>query len=302
MTYSKNIRYRVILSFLNCEAGIGKSKYLDDPLEIMKNLEGKTLVFFDTETTGLYQQIHQVTEIAAVATQAPEFSVVDKYERKIKLSDKTQARLKCEIDWKTKGQKFFGVEDCLKLQGYNPDDPALNVEIEALEGFYTFCEKHQPILIGQNPEFDLRMINGRLSKKVPNKGVWDTATFMKLHVIPALLALEKRQDQSAVTMLGFLRKTDPKTGEVKLTASLGPLLKSLGVDIKGWHGAVADVLSTIEALKKISEHIRAHADILSDDTYTQEHAKAFKSIYERKDKQKGQTKQYLEEQRKLGWA
>ena len=251
----------------------GKAKYLVPPKELFDKLKDETFIFFDTETTGLYPKVVQVTELAAVAVKGKDFTEIDKIHRKIRLSEKTKARAMCEVKVReqltARGEKLFGIDECLKMQGYNPEDPELQEEKQALEDFYSFCEKHSAILVAQNAPFDLSMINSKLSQKVHNRGVLDTKLFMQFYIIPALQALKAKGDTKATEVLGLITRKD------KIHSTLGDILKAFGMDIKGWHGAFADVQSTLEAFKNIVKYFDEHPEIHKEDVYKQEQAKAF---------------------------
>lgn len=274
----------------------GKAKYLVPPQELFNRLKGETFIFFDTETTGLYANVVQVTEIAAMAVRGDTFQEIDKFHEKIKLSDKTLAKAKCEAERKSKGEQFFGVDDCLKLQGYNPNDPDLRVEEDALNGFYDFCAKHNAILVAQNAPFDLSMINSKIDKKVPNRGVFDTKLFMRFYIIPALLALKEKGDKEAETVLGVITRTNK--GETKIHSTLKDVLKVFNVDIKNWHGAFADVMSTIEALKNIIQYFEKNPEVHKEEIYKQEQAKAFRNEREHIQKEKEKRQEYYRAERK----
>ena len=116
---------RVLLKYASTYiySGMGKSKYLQSPEELLKIFSGKTILVFDTETTGLYAHTHQITELAAEVLDGDTFETLDTFHKKISLNEKTLARIECEKD--NKDPKHFGVEKCLKLQGYDPEDPDL---------------------------------------------------------------------------------------------------------------------------------------------------------------------------------
>jgi DNA polymerase III alpha subunit (gram-positive type) len=81
-----------VATFLsNRDAGVGMSKYLDQPMRVLDQVANKPLIFFDTETTGLHQYRNQITEIAAVYMYGME--ELGSFHRRIELSGDT-AQLK----------------------------------------------------------------------------------------------------------------------------------------------------------------------------------------------------------------
>lgn len=274
----------------------GKMKYLIPPQDLFKKLKGETFIFFDTETTGLYPKVVQVTELAAIAVNGDNFQEIDKIHGKIKLTEKTKARALCDVKVKeqvtARGEKMFGVEDCLKLQGYDPNDPELREEETVLNDFYKFCEKHNAILVAQNAPFDLAMINSKITKKVPNRGVLDTKLFMNFYIIPSLITLKEKGDKKSEDILKLITRKE------KIHSTLGDILKVFGIDIKGWHGAFADVQSTIEAFKNIVKYFEEHPDVHTEEKYKQEQAKAFVKEREHQKKELQKKKEFYKTDKK----
>lgn len=293
---NKEMIQRVLLRYSSetILSGMGKSKYLQPPEQLTSVFTGKKILVFDTETTGLYGHTHQITEIAAEVIDGDSFDILDSFHRKVTLTEKTLARLKCEKEVASKDPKFFGVEKCLTLNGYNPDDPELKELDQVLLDFYDFCEKHDAIIVGQNATFDLQMVNTALKKirpgaQVKNQGVYDTKVFFATFVIPALWALKNRGDEGTKGIIDAIWDKDKN----RPSSRLGLILKAFGVNIVGWHGAPADVKSTVMALKKIMDFIREHSDIVTDQVFLKERAKAFhKEVGEYKDRDKKQRRDF----------
>jgi len=67
-------------------------KTISEILDLIKKFKGKTLVFFDTETTGLEpnRPYEQVTQIAAMAIDGEDWSLIDKFEEKATLNLNTK--------------------------------------------------------------------------------------------------------------------------------------------------------------------------------------------------------------------
>lgn len=273
---------------------MGKSKYLQSPEQLLKVFSGKTILVFDTETTGLFSHVHQITEIAAEVIDGDSFEIIDSFHKKVILNDKTKARMECEKKVINKDPKIFDIEKCLKMNGYNPDDPDLKELDGVLIDFYEFCEKHNSIIVGQNAAYDLNMVNTALKKIIPvaqvkNQEVYDTKLFFSTIVIPALTALKEQGNEETKLIIETI--WDPEKN--RPSSRLGLILKAFDIDIVGWHGAVADVKSTVLALKKILEFIKDHSDIVTDPVFIKERNKNFhKEVGENKDRDKKQRRDF----------
>jgi DNA polymerase III alpha subunit (gram-positive type) len=179
---------------------MGKSKYLQSPRQLLKVFSRKTILIFDTETTGLFSHVHQITEIAAEVIDGDSFEIIDSFHKKVILNEKTKARIECEKKVINKDPKIFDVEKCLKMNGYNPDDPDLKNLNDVLIEFSEFCEKHNSIIVCQNAVYDLNMVNTALKKFIPRaqvkyQEVYDTKLFFSIFVIPALTALKEQGNE-----------------------------------------------------------------------------------------------------------
>lgn len=288
----KDLVHRVLIKYANESILSSMKNYLQSPEDLLKVFSGKNILVFDTETTGLYSQTHQITELAAEVIDGDTFETIDTFHRKITLNEKNKARMECEKS--NTDPKFFGVEKCLKLQGYNPNDPELKELDNVLLEFYDFCEKYDAIIVGQNAKFDLNMVNTSLKKikpgaQIKNQGVYDTKIFFSVFVIPALVALKEQGDEDTKGIVEAIWDKEKN----RPSARLGLILKAFGIDIQGWHGAAADVKSTILALKKIMEFIKTHSDIITDPVFIKERNKNyFKERREYPERDKNQRREF----------
>jgi DNA polymerase III epsilon subunit-like protein len=290
---NKEMIQRVLLKYASESifADMGKPKYLQSPEEILKVFSGKDIIVFDTETTGLLPNVHQITELAAEVVDGDTFEVKDSYHGKARLSDRTNVRRECERVFKERVRQnkmlpkeeqdpsikdFYGVDQCLALNRHNPNDSENKETNEILIEFYEFCEKYNAIIVGQNAAFDLSMVNTTLKKLKPgatikNQGVYDTKIFFTTFVIPAITTLKNRGDEEATKVFEAMwDKTKNRP-----SSKLGVILKAFGVDIKGWHGAMEDVKSTTSAFEKILKFIKENADIVDDPMFKSEQAKNY---------------------------
>jgi oligoribonuclease (3'-5' exoribonuclease) len=273
---------------------MGKPKYLQSPEQLLKVFSGKDILVFDTETTGLFSNAHQITELAAEVVDGDTFTIKDSFHMKVHLTEKTLTRIKHEKENPKKDSKLYTVEQCLTLNGYNFDDPDHKNLDDVLISFYNFCEKHTAIIVGQSARFDLDMVNTSLKKIFPGKvlkntEVYDTKLFFAIYVIPALQALKERGDEGTKKIIEDIWDHEKN----RPSSRLGLILKAFDIQIVGWHGAPADVKSTILALKKILDFIRAHSDIVSDPIFLKERGINYhKEVGENKERDKKQKRDF----------
>lgn len=246
----------------------GLPPYLRTPKEVFDELKDKTLIFVDTETTGLQVKKHQLTEIAAVAIKGPEFNEVGTYNVKINLTDKTKKQIEEEKEVYKDNPKFFGVERVLKYNKYDNNPlPAIEEE-EAVQGFKDFCAKFgQPILVAQNAKFDMSFLGSRI-KNIPRERVYDTKLFASYYFLPAVEALQDKVKERVRKRL--LTKKD------RPSSSLEYLIKSFAIREKDLHTALTDVRRSIDFFKKIIKYFEEYADVTESETYKKEQGKAIK--------------------------
>lgn len=249
-----------------------------DPRDLFDKLSGKSMVFFDTETTGLDPHDYQVTEIAAIATVGDDFKNKAKYHKKIRLTDKTRK----QIEYERENPPQWGIETNLKMTKYEELDLEEDEEYQALLGFKEFCAKNKGILVAHNAKFDLSMIGTKVGR-IPNDGVFDTMKFARYFFIPSLVALSENGNEDAIKTLDLMRS---KKG--KPSSALGSVAKSLGINASSAHSAIADVRMSIGVFRGIVEHFREHPEVVNDPRYMQEHdkAKMTERYFEKKDKQR----------------
>lgn len=243
--------------------------YLDSPSEVFNRLNNETLLFFDTETTGLSPHKAQITEIAAQVVKGPSFEVIDTFDKKISLNEKT-LKIMEEESKSTKDPKKFTVEKILKLNRYHENIKEAEPEQKVLNEFYEFCKKHNAIIVAQNAKFDLDFVNTRGDKKIPNKGVYDTMLIARYWFIPAIKALTEKGVVKEKIRGRLI--TDSKG---KMRSTLGNLIKAFAQEISGWHRALDDVKSTVKAFQKIMGYFEEYKDVHEEDTFRSEMGKAF---------------------------
>jgi len=239
---------------------------IKDPRDIFSELKGKDMVFFDVETTGLRQHEHQITQIAAIRVRGEDLQSVDKFHKKIALTNKTQEQI---LKDKSKNDKEWTVSDSLKYTQYDNLKMPVTEENKSLEEFKAFCESSSAYLIAHNASFDLKMIGTRIGK-IKSIGVHDTMMFARLFYIPALKALAAAGDEKAkITSAAMTSKSG------KVSSALNAIAKGLGIDTSNAHTAMADVENTVKIFSEMTNYIEEKAEeFLSSDEYEQERQNA----------------------------
>jgi DNA polymerase III alpha subunit (gram-positive type) len=245
-------------------------------LEKFLKFDGKTLVFFDTETVGLEPNTSyvQITHIAAMAYEGSSLKLLGELSKKVNLGDPLNRALTDPTSPEAKHlakdrarrlikykKEDMHPSDILKMTGYYSEDAEKMDEKDALIEFESFLNKFENvILLAHNAKFDMKTIQARRKihglapmKRFP---VLDTVKIARLFFVPALIATENSPE--AKKMLdGLLAKTKYKSYAV----SLGKLASVLGVTMDKWHDAKADVQMLMEVLQKIIEFLKQNVDL-----------------------------------------
>lgn len=221
------------------------NKYLKNPLDFVNEYRGETFIFFDTETTGLDPRKGQVVEIAAIAVSGKYMGVLNKFHAKIKLTPETLEQIQ-EEKWTVPD---FGVEKCLELNRYHELNMKEQEEHVALNAFKKFVEKFDGYIVAQNAEFDMGFVTN-ITGPIKSRGVLDTMLICRMMFLPALKEMASRGDVKAKESL--VRMQQRKNF---YSSRLGDILKGLGIEIEGWHAALADVFSTIKAFKGMMSYL-----------------------------------------------
>lgn len=224
--------------------------YGENPFD---SLTGKTLVFFDTETTGLNPAESQITELAAKSIDGETFEDVDEFHFHAQLTDQTLAKIEAEAENPPEGKWSKSVKDILAMTNY------YNYHAEATEEqlISKFGEwvPEGCIMVAHNAKFDLKMVNTRaringVSPVLHFDKVLDTMTLSREFFIPASQELEK-DNPEIKSQLDALTTKFAKSGKrAKVSSRLGDLIDALGEELKNWHEAMADVDATIKIFKQ----------------------------------------------------
>lgn len=254
---------------------------------ILSKVKDKTIIVFDTETSGLSVHLPwvQVTEIAAIAFEADTGKELDMYHRKVKLTPQTRGEIgvqKRNIGPNDRGSlegpKGANIPDLFRMSRYGDQDAPREEIRKVYQGFADFINQFEdPVLLGQNVGFDMGQMFApmkRLGVQRPKFGeVLDTMTLARTWIYPLLKAGEAVGDTKAAQMLqGF--NTINKKGNVSQSFSLKNLGKVFGVGAKHWHSGASDALQTygifVEMLEYLKYAKKAGYDV--SDEFRKQHA------------------------------
>ena len=258
---------------------------------ILQKIAGKTIVVFDTETTGLSVKLPwvQVTEIAAVAFDADTGKQLSKFHRKINLTDVTNQEIQRQRKnvkepsapgskdgdrGSLEGPRGANIDDLLKMTKYTDQNTEFGDIKQIYIDWITWLNQFDgPVMLGQNAAFDMGQMFAPLKKlglPRPKIGeVLDTMIMARTWIYPLLKAAEEAGDlESAEKAAGF---TDPKSG--KLTFRLGTLGKVFDVPAEHWHSGISDALQTYGIFNKMIQFLK------SAKTAGYEDSAAFKKLH-----------------------
>jgi DNA polymerase III epsilon subunit-like protein len=230
-------------------------------LDLLKSHADNTWIFFDTETTGMHPNSAQITEIGAIAVNPNSWendaTVLGQFNEKIKLGEdalETIAQQRADPE-SVKGKS---VQDLLSMTRYGEQGGEYGDEKEVLDRFFEFVASFpNPMLVAQNASFDLRFVNVRSGGQLPSSyPVLDTMQLMKLYLIPLLKTQSKAEegDPEAQALLNKLYVRKGNWGYY--STSMGVVSNAYGIDIEGWHNALADVQMMMQMYKNVVATIR----------------------------------------------
>ena len=260
------IRVAILLKRLLAEAKL-YAYSMQEVLEKFLKFDGKTLILFDTETTGMKPHLsyNQLTQVAAIAFDGTTLAEKGEFSKKVNLggpmtrvlNDPNSPEAKDVEKQMARHLRKYKKPDMhpselLKMTGYESGGPEGRVdEKEILIAFEAFINQFDNvILVAHNAGFDMKAMEARRRyygmapmKRVP---VLDTARISRFFFIPAMIAMEDVPEVKTV-LDGLLAKTKYKS----YSSSLGNLAKVLGVKMDGWHDAKEDVKMLMAVLQKV---------------------------------------------------
>lgn len=227
------------------------------PEQIRERLAGKTLIFFDVETTGTqaHRRSVMVTEIAGVAYDALSGNRLGEMNKKAELTDDVYEMIEWQKEKIANGEKIPGmsIEDILKMTAYYDGDTPIVSEAEMMQEFADFVHSFDnPILIAHNARFDMRMVGKAMERngiknRVYKYPVMDTLTLSRKYLVPLLKRLISldTSDAEVVEVLSHIR---PKR---RFITNLGALGGAFKVEAKHWHSAISDTEQLADVLSEL---------------------------------------------------
>lgn len=255
---------------------------------ILAKVQGKTVIVFDTETSGLSVNLPwvQVTEIAAIAFEADTGKQLGIFHKKIKLTPETKAEINVQRRnigpndrGSLEGPRGANIPDLFRMSRYGDKDAPREDIKKVYQGFVDFINQYNnPILLGQNAGFDMGQMFAPMKKlgiqRPQFSEVLDTMILGRTWIYPLLKAGEAAGDEEAANMLQGFNNVDKK-GNVKLSFSLKNLGQAFNVSAKHWHSGISDAMQTYGIFVKMMEYLRRAKELGYDtsDEFNQQHVK-----------------------------
>lgn len=239
-----------------------------DILVDLKRLEGKNIIFFDTETTGLGPKQSQITEVAAMVVPLTgwqdKFVTAQSFHEKANLTPETINRADAHDAERVKKlandpnykPKTMSPRELLSMTNYGNHSKDYMDERDLLVAYSEWCESiPNKVYAAHNASFDMKMLNGRLRKygenPIPKAEVLDTLTLVQLFLQPVIKAATpggRTADMASKLDTG-------RKGLYKYSSRLGALAKASGVSIDNWHSADADVIMMMSVVAAVIDEI-----------------------------------------------
>jgi len=235
---------------------------------ILKKIEGKTIVVFDTETSGLSALLPwvQVTEIAAIAIDADTGKQIDKFHQKINLTPETKDEIKRQKrnqkpndSGSLEGPRGANIPTLFKMSKYGEKNTTFKDIKDVYTDWVAWLGKFDhPVMVGQNAGFDMGHMFSPLKKlglPRPNIGeVLDTMTMARTWIYPLLKAAAEAGDETSTKMLSGFDVT--KNGKISQSFTLGKLGQVFDVPAEHWHSGISDVLQTYGIFNKMIQFLK----------------------------------------------
>lgn len=235
---------------------------------LLKKIQGKTIVVFDTETSGLSVLLPwvQVTEIAAVAIDGDTGKELGKFHRKIRLTPQTRDEITRERSVSTKddsgareGPKAPSIQRLFKMSRYGDKNAQFSEIKRVYQDWVDWLNQFdKPVMVAQNAAFDMTHMFAPLKKfgiARPNIGeVIDTMVLARTWIYPLLKAAAQAGDTASEEML---KAFDVMRGERKSQSfALNNLGKAFKVDATHWHSGISDTLQTLGIFQAMMKFLK----------------------------------------------
>jgi DNA polymerase III alpha subunit (gram-positive type) len=226
---------------------------IKEMLSMIDSLKGKTLIWFDTETSGLkFNRPLQFTQLAAVSTDS-NGNTIDTFNEKIKLNPKTKRAYD-----KSNPEKSGSTRRALEINKYFDNITGEErEELDVLKDFIDWVLSHSnPVLIAYNISFDLEIIN-TIS---PTKLRFFTIDVMKIAQyfwIPLNQYLAKQgdeQSQLVISKLGRGRMASLPGSKLSVIASI------FNLDTSNAHDALGDITMMKDVFFNMIDELKQYED------------------------------------------
>lgn len=226
---------------------------IKEMLSMIDSLKGKTLIWFDTETSGLkFNRPLQFTQLAAVSTDS-NGNTIDTFNEKIKLNPKTKRAYD-----KSNPEKSGSTRRALEINKYFDNITGEErEELEVLKDFIDWVLSHSnPVLIAYNISFDLEIIN-TIS---PTKLKFFTIDVMKIAQyfwIPLNQYLAKQGDEKSqlvISKLGRGRMASLPGSKLSVIASI------FNLDTSNAHDALGDITMMKDVFFNMIDELKQYED------------------------------------------
>jgi len=285
----------------------------------IQEIYNHTIIFFDTETTGLMAKYNQLTEVGAICV-VPQLGgrtqVVESFNLLVTLSDYMVRRAEKEEREKAAaeaaGQKYkYGktTKEILTMTNYYTNLEKVEVvsEKEVILQFNKFVEdmkakyKRPVLLIAHNAPFDMKFINTRAAKmRTPPIGrhkVMDSLKFIYDYYYPMMIANgAMEQDPSNEPLMSKLKSGEiskTKYGTPKMSFRLGNLSTKFNISAENWHTAIADVEMLMKVMDSMVMEIFERKDEMELRTGYEQSQGAMPDYSKKKDPEAAKTRKDL---------
>lgn len=229
--------------------------------DIDNKLKGKTIVVFDTETSGLQVSLPwvQVTEVAAISYDYDSGNELNRLHYKVELTPETIREIELEkAHGGPRSEKGITIEKIFSMTKHWEDDAERKPLAEVYQKFADFINDHNnPILVAQNAGFDMAHMFAPMKKlgiqKPKFQEVIDTMVLSKSFLLPALYAAKQIMDETSEIerMINSL-----KNEKGRVAVRLGNLGNAFNVKPDHWHSGISDAKQTAEIFIKMMKFLR----------------------------------------------
>jgi DNA polymerase III alpha subunit (gram-positive type) len=260
---------------------------------IIDKVKGKTIVVFDTETTGLSVLLPwvQVTEIAAVAIDADTGKELSFFHKKIKLTPDTRAEINREREASSpsdsgarEGPKSWNIQRIFKQSRYGDKntqfDEIKNVYQEWVDWLNQF---DKPVMVAQNAAFDMTHMFAPLKKlNIPRPKVGevlDTMVLARTWIYPLLKAASAAGDEASEKILAAFEVE--RNGRKTQSFTLQNIGKAFNVPAEHWHSGKSDTKQTLGVLQGMLQFLAdaRMKNLETSDIFKKWHAKMSKAAF-----------------------